>query len=100
VRLILGLALMLVGIGHWFCYPDVLSAPTPTVAGEVPWVRTVDGWERTGSWLASPSQPPRLHPLVVAAGQLLLSLFALALWCNEGNSDPSPVAATGLRRKG
>ena len=60
-----------------------------TMASERSWVRTADGWRRVG-WIES---RPRfdavgLHPWVVAAGQLTLSLFALAAF-------PARVAAAG-----
>ena len=48
-----------------------------TPAGQ--WVRTVDGWERTELWHARDLHVPRLHPLVVAAGQGLVSVTALVL---------------------
>jgi hypothetical protein len=78
VRLILGITLFLLGIGLWSCQIDGLAGGSPSPTIEAPWVRTVDGWERAGSWHAESAMPrPRLHPLVVAAGQLLLSLLAL-----------------------
>jgi hypothetical protein len=51
------------------------QAAVTTQAGG--WVRTVDGWERVDSWYVSEVRPPRLHPLVVAAGQGLVSLLGL-----------------------
>jgi hypothetical protein len=47
------------------------------VASESRWVRTVDGWERPDSWYLEAVRPPKLHPLVVAAGQGLVSLLGL-----------------------
>ena len=48
------------------------------------WVRTVDGWEVADSWHAESGWRPGLHPLVVAAGQGLLSVLALvAFWREE-----------------
>jgi len=42
------------------------------------WIRTVDGWElRESLSPPAPSFTPALHPLVVAAAELLLSLAAL-----------------------
>lgn len=79
VRLVIGIVLLLTGVGMWSCQVDTSTGDTQAAARAAPWVRTVDGWERAGSWLAeAPSSPPRLHPLVVASGQLLLSLLALA----------------------
>jgi len=48
--------------------------PPPT---GIDWVRTLDGWERPNDWQPSLAGPPAVHPLVVATGQLLLSVFAL-----------------------
>jgi hypothetical protein len=96
VRLILGISLLLVGIGMWSCQIDgsalVESTSTPTQAQ---WVRTANGWERA-TWLPSlhitaktpePESSPQLHPLVLAAGQLLVSLLALTA-CG-GSSQPA-----------
>lgn len=41
------------------------------------WVRTADGWERTEPWYQPTLSEPRLHPLVVAAGEGLFSALAL-----------------------
>ena len=88
MRLILGITLVLVGIGIWFCNIDGSAASTAALAApEVPWVRTADGWERAGAWLAEPDATPRLHPVVVAAGQLFISLFGLTLWAWRVEED-------------
>jgi hypothetical protein len=60
-----------------------------TMESERRWARTPEGWRRVG-WIES---RPRfdavgLHPWVVAAGQLTLSLFALAAF-------PARVTAAG-----
>lgn len=47
------------------------------------WVRTADGWEQPALWSAAPPVPPQLHPLVVAAGQGLASVLALAFFCRD-----------------
>jgi hypothetical protein len=53
------------------------------------WERTPDGWRRVVAIEARPRfDSAGLHPLVVAAGQLTLSLFALAAF-------PARVAAAG-----
>ena len=88
VRLILGITLILLAIGSWSCQIDGLAGGSPVAASEAPWVRTVDGWERA-SWLAAPTPAPsstQLHPLIVAGGQLLISLMALAA-CAWKQSD-------------
>jgi hypothetical protein len=97
VRLILGISLVLVGIGLWSCQIDGLAEPVrPVVARDAPWVRTVHGWERA-TWLRpaiangeSARQPARtpLHPLILGAGQLFISLLALAVF---GGSTQPPV---------
>jgi hypothetical protein len=95
VRLILGISLLLAGIGMWSCQIDgsALVEGTSTTI-EAQWVRTAHGWERA-TWLPSlnvtartPEAPgsPQLHPLVLAAGQLLVSLLALTA-CG-GSSQP------------
>jgi hypothetical protein len=48
------------------------------------WVRTVDGWERTELWQAADLHAPRLHPLVVAAGQGLVSVMGLVACAGHG----------------
>ena len=87
VRLIVGIAVLIVGVGALSCRwegPAARSSPAPP---SVRWVRTVDGWEQPESWRALAIRPPRLHPLVVATGQVLLSLFALAAF-SSGNRPP------------
>jgi hypothetical protein len=83
---------MLLGLGIWLCRSDLLAADMP-LPQPASWVRTVDGWERAGAWNDVPSSPPSLHPLVVAAGQALLSLLALAIWAIPPRIEDS-VSAT------
>ena len=70
----------------------VLSGTTSTGAPGVferHWERTPDGWRRVVAIEARPRfDSAGLHPLVVAAGQLTLSLFALAAF-------PARVVAAG-----
>jgi hypothetical protein len=80
VRLIVGISFVLLGMGMLFCQMEGFSAASPGVEVSTPWVRTADGWERHGSWTVSSVGPPSVHPLVVAAGQTLASIFALALF--------------------
>ncbi len=84
MRLIVGIALLLLGVGTWSCRVEGLSAEPPRPAAAVDWVRTVDGWERPTAWQPSEVPPPRLHPLVVAFGQGLLSILALAAYASTG----------------
>ena len=45
------------------------------------WRRTAAGWERNTNWFFTRQRDsPAPHPLVVAAFQVLLSVFALLLW--------------------
>jgi hypothetical protein len=80
VRLILGITLLLLGLGMLSCRMGT-AVPEPALHANhqsLAWVRTVDGWERPESWATQNVGPPRLHPLVVAAGQGLASLLGLA----------------------
>jgi len=53
-------------------FPNEVSAAVPT------WRRTADGWWRVETWEAAPEVAPvRLHPAVLAAFQLFVSLTAL-----------------------
>lgn len=52
-----------------------------SVSDDDSWRRTTDGWERNTNWFVTPQRDsPAPHPLVVAAFQVLLSVFALLLW--------------------
>lgn len=84
MRLIVGIVLLLVGTGTLSCRLDGLAVDLPAHSYDVEWVRTVDGWERTDAWLPVEVSPLRLHPLIVASGQALLSVLALAVYATEG----------------
>jgi len=77
MRSVVGIVLLLLGVGLLSCQFEGQSASVTTTA-QADWVRTVDGWERGNDWSLSHTPPPSLHPLVVAAGQVLVSMFALA----------------------
>lgn len=78
MRSLLGIVLLLAGVGLVSCRIDsrATRADAPSAADD--WVRTADGWERSSNWTPSLAAPPAVHPLVIAAGQLLFSLLALA----------------------
>jgi hypothetical protein len=76
MRLILGITLLLLGIGSLSCQIDRPVGGAPLVQAKR-WVRTIEGWERSDLWGAPDPFVPQLHPLVVAAGQGFVSLFAL-----------------------
>lgn len=65
------------------CRLDGLAVDLPAKQQDVDWVRTAQGWERRTAWFSSDVSPVQLHPIVVATGQVLLSIFALAL-CAAG----------------
>ena len=77
VRWIACLLLALLGLGYVACQLPS-RATVPDRRAEDPWRRTAEGWELRTCWArAAPSPHHPLHPLVVAALQVLLSLFAL-----------------------
>ncbi len=78
MRLILGISLLLFGALRLSCDWDVRARADGAQGTRGQWVRTVDGWERTDAWLVRAPEPVKLNPLVVAAGQGLLSVLALA----------------------
>jgi hypothetical protein len=84
MRSIVGIALVLFGLGLVSCQLDGQMVAARRTISDAAWVRTIDGWERTGNWAPVDSRRPPLHPLVVASGQVLLSVFALAAFA--GNS--------------
>ncbi len=65
--------------------PSVAASP-PLTANADSWRRTVNGWERMSDWPAGPQavssdeRTLRVHPLVVGALELFLSLAALMAW--------------------
>ena len=78
VRLILGITLLLLGVGLLSCNVEGTANSGPTSPPAVrQWVRTTNGWERASAWHAAKAPRPRLHPLVVAAGQGLVSVLGL-----------------------
>jgi hypothetical protein len=69
---------LFLGIGLWLIRLEPVT--DNQLSGEVStqWVRTSDGWQRSDALVAKSSGwTPRLHPLVVAAGQALFAIFAL-----------------------
>jgi hypothetical protein len=79
--------LLLLGLGSLSCQvqDSIGEGPVVTPAGQ--WVRTVDGWERTELWNAPDLYVPRLHPLVVAAGQGLVSVMGLVICAGDGRAE-------------
>jgi hypothetical protein len=78
LRTIFGISCILLGVALLLCRVEgsgQATDTTPQMAAR--WVRTVDGWERPDSWNFAQAGSPGLHPLVVAAGQGLLSVFGL-----------------------
>jgi hypothetical protein len=83
MRLIVGISLVLFGVGSMLCEVEWHSGVTPAASGLTGRVRTTDGWESPLNWRTESASPPRVHPLVVAAGQGLVSIFALVACHNE-----------------
>jgi hypothetical protein len=86
LRLILGITLLLLGLGGLSCQVQNSVGEGPVIPSAGQWVRTVDGWERTETWNAPDLYVPRLHPLVVAAGQGLVSVMALVVCAQPGRA--------------
>lgn len=98
MRLILGIALLLLGAGTLSCRLDGLAVDLPTNHQEVDWVRTSHGWERSSAWTSRKTSPVSLHPLVVAAGQAMLSILALAFYAEDRVT--ASAEQSGLRLAG
>ena len=79
MRSILFIVLLVVGAGLVSYRIDGSAARTAANESADNWVRTTDGWERASNWTPSLAAPPAVHPVVIAAGQLLFSLLALAV---------------------
>lgn len=77
MRFIVGLSILILGLATVFCRIDMQSPGANAVPNRTSWVRTTDGWERPESWHADALASPLPHPLVVAAAQGMVSLFAL-----------------------
>ena len=77
MRTILGILLLLIGFGLVACRIEGQTSSPPLTLTEVDWVRTVDGWERPQQWTPSLAGPPAIHPMLLAAAQVLVSVFAL-----------------------
>jgi len=90
VRLILGITLLLLGLGSLLCSVDGTVGNSVAHAPVGQWVRTTYGWERTNTWQAMGSYQPELHPLVVAAGQGLVSILALVAFRREDSGPTRP----------
>jgi hypothetical protein len=79
MRSILGITLLLFALGLLSFRIEGRSADLARGQRPLEWVRTVDGWEQPlNNWRPSLAEPPAVHPLLVAAGQTLISFFALA----------------------
>jgi hypothetical protein len=77
VRLVLGITLLLLGAAMLLVRVEGSAGTRPIQPARGQWVRTVNGWERTDLWHEKVAGPPQLHPLVVAAGQGLVSVLGL-----------------------
>jgi hypothetical protein len=99
VRLIVGILLLLFGFGTLSCRVEGLAARRPERPATSQWVRTADGWERTDRWHIQPAARATLHPIVVAAGQGLVSVLALvALGATAGCGGAGATECCGRAR--
>ena len=85
VRFIVGISLLLWGIGTLSCRIEGSFARPSAAVDASQWVRTVDGWEQPHWWRKAPPATTPPHPLVIAAGQCLVSVFALVA-CQRENA--------------
>jgi hypothetical protein len=95
MRQIVGISVVLFGTGALLCEIEWQSATLASASRATALVRTVDGWERPQDWRSEPVTAPRIHPLVVAAGQGLVSIFALVA-CH--GDRPPKGGTTNARR--
>jgi hypothetical protein len=81
LRAIFGISCLLLGAALWLCQVESTNQSSGAkLQVAVRWVRTVDGWEQPGHWYLEGAARPTLHPLVVTAGQALLSVLGLVLF--------------------
>lgn len=93
MRWILGILVLLLILGTHACRVDVRTV-RQSPASHQEWIRTVDGWERRGTWLPlTPRYQPALHPLVLGFGQALLAVGALVAFSPR---PPLAVPRPGL----
>lgn len=86
MRLVIGIALF--GVGLVLLLGQIEGTSGAGYPAETSWVRTAQGWERVDLWEASSVGPARLHPLIVASGQVLVSLLALVATSPRCNLPP------------
>jgi hypothetical protein len=86
--------MLLVGAGTLTCRLDGLAIDHSPSQERIEWVRTVHGWERPEAWAAVEVSELQLHPLVVAAGQALLSVLALAVFATDSLRRSAETATT------
>ena len=77
MRAILGILLLVCGVALTAYRIEGQASEAEVAVVHFEWVRTVDGWERPTRWTLSRVEPPAVHPIVVAAGQVLVSMLAL-----------------------
>ncbi|TWT85436.1 hypothetical protein Pla123a_02430 [Posidoniimonas polymericola] len=85
-----------------------LASRWPVTSDQTPasleWVRTVDGWERSAHLIPVAEHGPTMHPLTLAALQVLAAGVALAAgWsaaaASEDDLAAKPAAAISQRRR-
>lgn len=101
MRLIVGISLILLGVGSLSCRLEGMAGSATSSPPALDWVRTADGWERPVQWHKTVPHQPRLHPVVVAAGQILASVLALVAFGREkdqGKDSKVRSVRTVIRR--
>jgi hypothetical protein len=72
---------------------DDRNASQPSVV--TPWRRTSQGWQHVDQWTTTVSaRDGTLHPLVLAAGLLLGTLWVLVAFSPSSHSGGSPTTST------
>jgi hypothetical protein len=85
---------LLLTAGLWYaCQVKMTDQAQSSTPQANTWVRTINGWQRPSDWSIQGTQyHPRLHPLVVALVQGLLSLLALLAF-PSGKREPEQEKA-------
>jgi len=83
MRHVFGISVLVIAIGVVSCVVESSASDNPAPPPALTWIRTADGWERYGTWDLPLPTRPTLHPAIVAAGQLIVSTWALVVFRRE-----------------
>lgn len=87
MRHVFGISVLVIAIGAVSCVVSSSASDNPASPPALTWIRTADGWERYGTWDLPVPTRPMLHPAIVAAGQLIVSTWALLVFRREEALD-------------